>query len=327
MRENQKTKIFLGVDGGQSHTEAVIGDEYGNILGRGLGGASNHAEIPGGRERLENAILDSVGAALKKANLPPIGATIFAAAHCGMTGGADYKREIIGAIIKSDNLIVGHDAPTALYGATAGTPGIVVISGTGSVVYGENEAGETTQIGGLGFLFSDEGSGFWLAAQTIRLAIKEQDGLIKDSGLQKLVSDFFKVSKILELTTAFYNEKVSRDEIAALAKIAHEAAENGNQILQNQIRFGAEILVESVKSAAGKLNFPQIFVVAAVGGMFQGALMKKYFAESLNKNLPDVKLVEPAFGAAIGALLIAYHQANIEINKTLLSNLENTRKK
>lgn len=327
MKELQEIKIFIGVDGGQSHTEAVIGDENGNILGRGLGGASNHAEIPGGRMRLQNAIADSVGAALKNANLPSISETIFAAAHCGMTGGADYKREIIGAIIKSNNLIVGHDAPTALYGATAGTPGIVVISGTGSVVYGENEAGEKVQIGGLGFLFSDEGSGFWLAAQTIRLAIKEQDGLIENSGVEKLVLDFFKVGKIRELTTAFYNEKVSRDEIAALAEAAHEAAENGNQILQNQIRFGAEILVESVKSAANRLQFTDNFPVVGVGGMFRAKLMNQYFAEIISEKLPNAKFVKPVFGPAIGALLLAYRQANTEITGQLLANLENAQNK
>ncbi len=324
MEENQKAKIFLGVDGGQSHTEAIIAEENGVILGRGLGGASNHAEIPGGRERLENAIKDSVGAALKSANLPPLNETIFASAHCGMTGGADYKREIISAIIKSDNLITGHDAPTALYGATAGKPGIVVISGTGSVVYGENKLGETTQIGGLGFLFSDEGSGFWLAAQTIRLAIKEQDGLIEKTGLGNLVLDFFKVEKIRDLTTAFYNEKVSRDEIAALAKAAHKTAEKGNELLQKQIRNGAEILVESVKSAAHRLNFNEEFPVAGVGGMFRGTLMKKYFAELLGEKVPNAKFVEPVFGPAIGALLLAYRQADVEITVHLLANSENS---
>ncbi|CAN5635307.1 hypothetical protein BH24ACI1_BH24ACI1_21610 [soil metagenome] len=185
--QNPKSKIFLGVDGGQSHTEAVIADENGNVLASGFGGASNHAEHPGGRERLRNAILNSVGEALKNANLPPVEKTIFTAAHFGMTGGADYKEEIINETVTAEHLIVGHDAPTALFGATAGEPGIVVVAGTGSVIYGENKRGETTKIGGLGYLFSDEGSGFWLALQTIRLAIKEQDGLLEPAGLEQLV--------------------------------------------------------------------------------------------------------------------------------------------
>lgn len=315
-------KIFLGVDGGQSHTEALVADENGAILGRGAGGASNHAEQPGGRERLRKAILKSVGEALSGAGLPPLGEIVFAAAHFGMTGGVDFKEEIIGEIVKAEYFMVTHDAPTALFGATAGIPGIVVIAGTGSVVYGENERGETTKIGGLGYLFSDEGSGFWLALQTIRLAIKEQDGLMPPAGLERLVLDFFKRNKIREVTNDFYFEKMTRDDLASLAKIAHEAAAAGNVVIRDQIKFGADVLAESVGSAAKRLEFAGGFPVAGVGGMFRAPLMKKYLAESLQNKTPGAVFTEPRFNPAIGALLLAYRRAGIEINENLLQTLE-----
>ncbi len=324
--ENRKSKIFLGVDGGQSHTEAAVADERGNLLGRGTGGASNHAEHPGGRERLRNAILTGVGEALKNASLPPVEEIIFASAHFGMTGGADFKEAIIGEIVRAEHLHVGHDAPTALFGATAGEPGIVVIAGTGSVVYGENERGERAQIGGLGYLFSDEGSGFWLALQTIRLAIKEQDGLIAPSGLEKLVLDFFNRKKIRDVTNDFYFAKMSRDDLAKLARKAHDAAVGGNVIIQDQIRFGADVLVESVESARRRLDFAGNFPVAAVGGMFRASLLKRYFSESLKRKVSGAKFVEPRFNPAIGALLLSYKQAGIETNADLLTNLEKSSK-
>lgn len=323
---NSQTKsheIFLGVDGGQSHTEAVIADEKGNILGRGFGGASNHAEVPGGRERLQSAIKKSVGEALKNANLPPLKQINFAAAHFGMTGGADYKHDIISGIIKSNNLIIGHDAPTALFGATAGKSGIVVIAGTGSVIYGANESGETVQIGGLGFLFSDEGSSFWLAAQTIRLAVKEQDKLIPDSGLRELVLSFFGKKQIYEVTSDYYNSKISRDKIASLAKEAAAAAAE-NQILREQIKYGAKVLAESVLVAASRLNFAGEFPVAGVGGMFRGELMKNYFVKFLSKLLPNAVFIRPHFAPPIGALLLAYKQKNIALTKNMLANLVET---
>ncbi len=319
--QNPKSKIFLGVDGGQSHTEAVVADEYGNVLASGFGGASNHAEYPGGRERLKSAILNSVGEALKNANLPPVEKTIFTAAHFGMTGGADYKEEIINEAVAAEYSVVGHDAPTALFGATAGEPGIVVVAGTGSVVYGENKRGETTKIGGLGYLFSDEGSGFWLALQTIRLAIKEQDGLLAPSGLEQLVLNFFRREKIRELTNDFYSAKVTRDDLASFAKAAHEAAAAGNEIIGDQIKFGASVLVESVQSAVKRLSFQDNFPVAGVGGMFQGELMRKYFSELLQREIPAAVFIEPRFNPAIGAVLLAYKQAKIEISETLLANL------
>jgi N-acetylglucosamine kinase-like BadF-type ATPase len=320
--QNLKFKIFLGVDGGQSHTEAVVADEKGRILGRGFGGASNHAEIAGGRERLEKAVLKSVGEALEKAVLPPIERTVFASAHFGMTGGADYKEKIIGEIVKAEHLTIAHDAPTALFGATAGKAGIVVIAGTGSVVYGENEKGETAKIGGLGYLFSDEGSGFWLAAQIVRLAIKEQDGLLAPSGLEELVLKFFGRGKIRELTNDFYNGKMTRDDLASFARAAAEAAAAGNVVVQDQIKLGAKVLVESVRSAARGLLFEDKFPVAAVGGMFRGRLMKKYFAEILQKEIPEAVFTEPRFNPAIGALLVAFRWSGIETNEVLLKNLE-----
>jgi len=315
------SKLYLGVDGGQSHTEAIIADGRGKVLGRGTGGASNHAEIPGGRVRLQAAITDSVGAALKNANLPALSETIFASAHCGMTGGAIYKQGIIGAIVKAEKMTVGHDAPTALFGATAGKPGIVVIAGTGSVVFGVNETGETARAGGLGYLFSDEGSGFWLAAQMIRLAVKEHDNLIEDNGILRLVLEFFGRGEIREITDDFYNGKISRDEIAALAERAHLAAADGNQAIRAQIFYGVGVLTDGVESVAKKLKFRLNFPVAAIGGMFRASLMNEYFKSSMAKKVPPAEFVEPRFGPATGALLLSYRQAEIKITEELLSNL------
>ncbi|MBS1794120.1 MAG: ATPase [Acidobacteria bacterium] len=317
-------ELYLGIDGGQSHTEAVIADRHGRVLARGTGGPSNHAEMPGGRERLRAAVTDSVGIALRAAGLASIDETVFAAAHCGMTGGAIYKEEIIALILRAERLTVGHDAPTALYGATAGRPGVIVIAGTGSVVFGRRETGETARAGGLGYLFSDEGSGFWLAAEAIRLAIKEQDGLLPAAGILEIVLEFFERRAIRELTDDFYNGRVSRDEIAALARRVHEAAAAGNETLRRRIADGAGALAEGVAAVAAKLGFDAEFPVSGVGGMFRAPLMNRYFESALAEIVPRARVLKPRFGAALGAVLFAYEQAGIEISGELLRNLDNT---
>lgn len=328
-----RQNLFLGIDGGQSHTEAVIADDRGNILGRGLGGPSNHAERPGGRERLRSAVTDSAGEALRRfrtsefdgiSSREALRQVEFAAAHCGMTGGADFKQEIIDKILNARHLIVAHDAPAALYGATGGKPGIVAIAGTGSVVYGENASGDSAQIGGLGYVFSDEGSGFWLAAQAIRLAIKEKDGLVGDYGLQKLVLDFFNVGSVRELTSEFYNEIVTRDEIARFATAVAAAAENGNAVLADQMRAGCGFLGEAINSAAARLNFGDAVTVTGVGGMFRSGLMKEYFADAVQNKLPGAKIVTPRFGPAVGSLLLAYRAAGIAVDERILTSLESS---
>ena len=56
-------RFFLGVDGGQSSTTALIGDATGRIVGVGRGGPCNHATAEEGRDRLQRAVSESVSQA------------------------------------------------------------------------------------------------------------------------------------------------------------------------------------------------------------------------------------------------------------------------
>ncbi len=61
--------------------------------------------------------------------------------------------------------------------------------------------------------------------------------------------------------------------------------------------------------------------------MFQGELMRKYFSELLQREIPEAVFIEPRFNPAIGAVLLAYKQAKIEISETLLANLRKSKVK
>jgi len=87
-------KLFLGVDGGQSGTTALIGDENGRILGEGEAGPCNHAGALEGRGKLERAVEGSVHEACREAGLDA--ATVrFEAACFGMSGGPEDKQAIL----------------------------------------------------------------------------------------------------------------------------------------------------------------------------------------------------------------------------------------
>ena len=108
-------RYFLGVDGGQSGTTAVIGDETGRVLGMGEAGPCNHAAAAEGRAKLERAVTESVAAACAAAKLDAASIR-FEAACFGMSGGPDDKREILAGILRADRLIVTTDAEIALAG-------------------------------------------------------------------------------------------------------------------------------------------------------------------------------------------------------------------
>lgn len=319
-------ELYLGIDGGQSHTAAVIADADGRVRGRGRGGASNHAERPGGRERLRAAIETSVGAALHQAGALALDQTEFAAAHCAMTGSADFKEEIISGVLRARSLIVGHDSPAALAGALGGADGVVVIAGTGSVAYGERADGESLRVGGWGYLFGDEGAGFWIAAEAVRAAMRLVDRLGAETALHNSALDHFGVRTIERLEQAVYSEAITRDQLAKFSVVVHDAAKTGDAVARDIIERGATSLARLAARCIEGLRFEAEDdpPVAPVGGVFRGELMREAFERELMKLSPAARVVDPLFDPAIGALLLAYrrspeHTAKREI---VLENLK-----
>ncbi|MBI2206920.1 MAG: hypothetical protein HYU41_24060 [Candidatus Rokubacteria bacterium] len=67
------------------------------------------------------------------------------------------------------------DAQAAALGALGGRAGVLVLSGTGSIVLGRNARGRWARAGGLGPLLGDEGSGFWLGREWLRATTDGED--------------------------------------------------------------------------------------------------------------------------------------------------------
>ena len=158
-------EFIIGIDGGGTKTAAVIADVQGTILARRSGGPANfHIS---GVERASRTIVALMKDCCVSAgcSLNDVGASIIGLAGAGRAGD---KKEIAKGIlkvassknVKLRNLSIESDARVALEGAFKGGPGIVVIAGTGSIVYGKDVNGNIHRAGGWGRILGDEGSGF-----------------------------------------------------------------------------------------------------------------------------------------------------------------------
>jgi N-acetylglucosamine kinase-like BadF-type ATPase len=72
-------------------------------------------------------------------------------------------------------VVVLSDAQAAHLGALRGRPGVLILSGTGSIVIGRDAGGRWARAGGLGPLLGDEGSAFWLGQQWLRATTRGED--------------------------------------------------------------------------------------------------------------------------------------------------------
>lgn len=323
-------KLYLGIDGGQSHTTALIADGRGRILGRGGAGPSNHTREPGGRERLIGAIMGSVGKAIRKAGVRTESPR-FVSAHLALTGEPEEKIEIVREILTAEHLVIGHDAPGALAGALAGGEGIIVLAGTGSVACGEitemvdgQRQPRYVRVGGHGYLFSDEGSAFGIARESLRRALRHEDEALVDD-LRPLLLDYFRRPTLKAIAQDCYAGDLTRDQFASFtARLASHARRFPGEA-RTVLDDAAQDLAELAIIAAHRLGIStQPVRISHGGGVFRSSRLCRKFAEALTIRLVAPQIVRPRFDPCIGALLLAYRAAGVTITPSMLGNIEET---
>lgn len=298
-------KLYLGVDGGQSSTTALIGDENGRIIGRGKGGPCNHAVAAEGRAKLERAVRESLAAACREVGLPEAQLR-FEAACFGMSGGPADKEAILRALVPVDRLLVTTDAEIALSGATEAGQGIIVIAGTGSIALGRNEAGERARAGGWGYIFGDEGCAFDIVRQALRAALRMEEGWGPATGLRQVLLEAAGARDSNDLMHRFYEPDWPRDRVAGLAPLVDQSAGTGDPVALEILNAAAQQLAALVGSVRAQLWRPGDAVeVAYSGGVFRSARLLERFRLLLELD-PGNRCGPPRHSPAEGALLEAF---------------------
>ncbi|MBI3682688.1 MAG: ATPase [Acidobacteria bacterium] len=303
------SRLFLGVDGGQSSTTACIGDEEGRVIGYGRGGPCNHVGGPEGRAKFISAMKGSVTAALASAGVEGR----FAVACLGFSGGPADKEEILHEILPADHILVTTDALIALSGATAGKPGIITIAGTGSISFGRNAAGTTVRAGGWGYVYGDEGGGFDLTRQALRAALRMEEGWGSATLLRQMLLEATGAGNANDLLHRFYTVDYPRPRIAAFARLVDEAAVNGDAIAGEILANAAQQLATLTAAVRQQLfHSGEAAVVAYLGGVFHSDLVRERF-RMLVELAEGNQVTPPVYGPAAGALLEAYRAAKLDV--------------
>lgn len=176
-----KDALYLGIDGGGTHCRGRLRGSEGQLIGEAVAGPANtrlgvasaHAEIL----KIAMEILDEAG--MDRTALPSI--------HLGAgLAGLHIERDRT-AFLDWDHpfasLHAHNDAHIACLGAHGGTSdGGIFIMGTGSCGYGLIE-GRSINVGGWGFVLSDDASGAQTGYRAVRYALSALDGIVEGSAM------------------------------------------------------------------------------------------------------------------------------------------------
>jgi N-acetylglucosamine kinase-like BadF-type ATPase len=305
------SRWFLGVDGGQSSTAALIGDEGGRVVGVGYAGPCNHVSTAESHARFRDAIGGAVNAALQAAGLSE---ARFAAACLGLSGGPADKEALVRELVAAEQYRITNDAVIALLGATGGEAGVIAIAGTGSIAYGRNAEGRTARAGGWGYVFGDEGGAFDLVRQAVRAALRHEEGWGHSTALREALLEATGASNVNDLLHRFYTPNYPRARIASYAALVDEAGRNGDAIARDILHGAAQALATFVAAVRRQLfHRGERARISYIGGVFRSQILRERFAMLVQLE-SDVPVHPPALGPAAGALIEAYRMAGLKVH-------------
>jgi N-acetylglucosamine kinase-like BadF-type ATPase len=313
--------MFLGMDGGGTHSTFVVLDRQGRERARLEAGSAYYPEVGIGAVR--DMLCAGVRAALGQAGVQAaqLEHAFFGLPMHGEDDQTPVLDQLPAGVLPAGRYTCGNDMICGWAGSLGGGDGINVVAGTGSIGYGEF-AGRSARCGGWGELFSDEGSAYWIARAGLQLFSRMSDGRAPQGPLLGIVRGQLGARRDLELGTWVARELGNdRSRIAGLARLVHAAAVDGDgqalAILQSAGRELALVAL-AIRQALAVRDDADVRVSYS-GGVFDAcSQVTESFAAALAGSGRRFTVTVPRFTPELGAALYAARLAGQPVDPELL---------
>jgi len=311
-------KTFLGIDGGGTKTDFLLAAHHG--------GSAYYLET--GVDALQSMLAAGITATLQQGG---VAASDVGFAFIGLPAHGEDSRllprlnSIVAEVLPPARFRCGNDMVCGWAGALAGSDGINIVAGTGSIAYGELESRQA-RAGGWGELFSDEGSAYWIAREALTLFSRMSDGREPRAVLYHLIRNRFQLEADLDLCAAVYGPPpLSRSKLAALAPLVAQAAHEGDKSARHLFQLAAQQLAAIVHAVHDQLHVtPGTSIpVSYSGGMFKvSELLQPLLESALGGSDRQYQFVTPRLPPVAGAALYAAKLAGFPLTARGIAALE-----
>src|SRR5215211_3101329 len=300
------TFIVIGIDGGGSKTHAIVADEMGRTITEAVGPGS--AVRPGKAEDSANVISDVVRDALASCEMTHVTPRVLCVGVAGV-GRETERNDLWQALVSRDlasEFVIHSDFSIALDDAFGDGPGVLLISGTGSVAFGRGPTGATARCGGWGPVCGDEGGGAWIGRRALSVVTGAADGREPETALTGAILTAAEVNETQDLIA--WAAQAPPSQLATLAPIVLSVADSGDLRANAIVSLAVEELVLHVRALARQLFGDEraAVPVALSGGMLsRGTVLRKRLEHRLKSAVPGAQLRTDPVIAARGAVRAA----------------------
>ena len=241
---------FLGIEGGGTHTTALLAYASGRALFQGACG-------PGNVRLLKDDALKSLFRAIARKLPAKVSPASIAIGMAGARTPADKKRitSAAAAVWKGVPCLATNDLETALMAAPelkrGATTRVLVLSGTGSCCFGRTSNGFTAKVGGWGHLLGDQGSGHDIGMLALQQAIYVWDRNHKWGVLGRNLLAAQQLNEPNDLIA--WVQSADKASVAALAEVVFRSAASGDALAKGILDHAADSLASDALLCADRL--------------------------------------------------------------------------
>ncbi|MDX9752364.1 MAG: BadF/BadG/BcrA/BcrD ATPase family protein [bacterium] len=315
----------FGVDGGASTCRAVLITDAGQVVFIGRGPGVNYHEV--GAVQAVSIIKRLFEEALKQAHARPEECLGMCFGLAGVSRDQDHKllSGVLDPVFGAGKYLLTHDAKIALLSGALAEIGIIVISGTGSIVYGRDRDGLEARVGGYGPLVSDDASGYRLGLEGIRTVLRTHDGVVESNAMVTPIMTHLGMKSVEDLVHWINTPGISREKIASVAPFVIQAAMDDDPIAYDMIQEQADRIALGVESVYRRLNLPERIDVVLSGGIFNNfPKFCRLIQRKIRYLVPGACAISPKLDPVLGAAFFAFDLAGFTVDDDLLDIVRRT---
>ena len=271
-------KYYLGIDGGGTRTTAAVSDESGKIIIKKQGKTINFYSV--GMETARNN-LDSLINEIST----EFGCEEFEGVFVGCSALDDKADEAtlkaLCGNIRTKAIEMNSDLYIALKSMGDIECPCVAVCGTGSMAIGTDKDGNTVVSGGWGHIIGDEGSGYAIAVNALKICCELCDKG-EASPLLDAAERYFGVSDFRKAIDIIYSPETTKDALAGFAADIGKLAQTDNTA-KDIIISEAKAFAKTVLILLDKIGCCS--ALGLYGGIF---VHNSFFTEEFKSNIKSV---------------------------------------
>jgi N-acetylglucosamine kinase-like BadF-type ATPase len=316
---------IVGVDGGNTKTITLVATADGLIIGAGRSGCSDIYGATSPQAALDELAL-SVDRALNASGhrRTDIDTACFCLAGADWPEDYTYLQAEIEALGFGRKVTIYNDSLGALRAGTPDGIGVGITCGTGIAIAARSRDGLFWQSG----FWVESLGGIELGNQALRAVYRSELGIDPPTSMTEPILRHFQQPNIEALLRRFTLRGIEPPtalDVSKLAPMVLDAAEAGDSAAAHIVQQHAVRLAEYALAAARKVKLDgETFPLVLNGGIFRhpGRRLVDAILSHLVPIYPDISPVRSRYDPAVGALLLALESADVGINDSVVSRVE-----